>query len=34
VSFEQPAACERAEIDMPDATADVLKADIFATAGA
>jgi hypothetical protein len=33
VAFEQPAECERAEGDIPDAIVDVLEADIFANAG-
>jgi hypothetical protein len=32
VSCEQPAECERAAGDMPDAIGDVLEADIFSDA--
>jgi hypothetical protein len=32
VAFERPAKWERAEGDMPDASVDVLEADIFAKA--
>ena len=33
VSFEQPAACEQAAVDIPDAIVDIFAADIFASAG-
>ena len=33
VACEQPAKCERAEGDMPDAIVDFFAADIFAHAG-
>jgi hypothetical protein len=33
VSFEQPAECERSEVDILDALVDVLEADIFPNAG-
>jgi hypothetical protein len=33
VSCEQPAKCERAEVDIPDAIVDFFEADLFANAG-
>jgi hypothetical protein len=33
VSFEQPAACERSAVDIPEASVDFLKAEGFAQAG-
>jgi hypothetical protein len=32
MAFEQPTACERAAVDMPDAIVDVLEAPIFSDA--